>query len=162
MLCFLNPYTRMGGTELVYNLFAECKIGDWHEGLCVSQVSASLQPSFVSYPSTGIPCPIHHRPIVNCHDSKGFLGHHHIWYQGTLVHFSGFLFADTPYFHKLPAGIFIPTLGVGACMGRIVGLCVQWLQWKHPSWGIFDGCKGDGECIVPGVYAMVNSSIRPP
>jgi len=26
----------MGGTELIYNLFAECQIGDWHEGLCVS------------------------------------------------------------------------------------------------------------------------------
>ncbi|CAE6419770.1 unnamed protein product, partial [Rhizoctonia solani] len=36
LLCFLNPYTRMGGTELVYNLFAECRLGDWHEGLCVT------------------------------------------------------------------------------------------------------------------------------
>ena len=26
---------------------------------------------------------------------------------------------------KVPAGIFIPTLGVGACAGRIVGLAVQ-------------------------------------
>ena len=37
LLCFVNPYTRMGGTELVYNLFAECRSGskNTHVGLCV-------------------------------------------------------------------------------------------------------------------------------
>lgn len=35
--CFLNPYTRMGGTELVSALFSECHKGvedEW--GLCLS------------------------------------------------------------------------------------------------------------------------------
>ncbi len=35
ILCFVNPYTRMGGTELVYNLFAECLPGRPSTGLCI-------------------------------------------------------------------------------------------------------------------------------
>ena len=40
LLSFLNPFTRMGGTELVYNLFSECHPdrpggGGTHRGLCV-------------------------------------------------------------------------------------------------------------------------------
>ncbi|KAG8730888.1 hypothetical protein FRC11_005582 [Ceratobasidium sp. 423] len=59
---------------------------------------------------------------------------------------------------KLPAGIFIPTLGVGACFGRIVGLAVQHLHWTHPELRMFDVCKGDLYCVNPGVYAMVGAA----
>ena len=56
---------------------------------------------------------------------------------------------------KLPAGIFIPTLGVGACFGRIVGVAVQYFYLKRPDLEIFKSCKSDTGCIIPGVYAMV-------
>ncbi len=60
---------------------------------------------------------------------------------------------------KLPAGIFIPTLAVGACFGRIVGLLVQYVQWTRPELGFFDWCPAsDSACIVPGVYAMVGAA----
>ena len=47
---------------------------------------------------------------------------------------------------KLPAGIFIPTLGVGACAGRILGIGMQWLQLQHPDAILFNSCKGDLNC----------------
>ncbi len=56
---------------------------------------------------------------------------------------------------KLPAGIFIPTLGVGACFGRILGIAVQYMQLKSPELPIFGACKGNADCIIPGLYAMV-------
>jgi chloride channel 3/4/5 len=60
---------------------------------------------------------------------------------------------------KLPAGIFIPTLAVGACFGRIVGLLVQYTQWTHPQSPLFEWCREDTtSCIVPGVYAMVGAA----
>lgn len=31
------------------------------------------------------------------------------------------------------AGIFIPSLVVGACFGRIVGLAMEWIQYQYPS-----------------------------
>lgn len=91
MLTFLNPYTRMGGTELVYNLFAECHEGDWHEGLCVSRTTPVW-------------------PVVSAIATAGLI-------KAVLV--------TITFGIKVPAGIFIPTLGVGACAGRIVGLAVQ-------------------------------------
>ena len=77
---------------------------------------------------------------------------------------------------KLPAGIFIPTLGetslfpdraaisyirnigVGACFGRILGIGVEYLQMKHPDAGIFRACSGDKDCVIPGLYAMVGAA----
>ena len=59
---------------------------------------------------------------------------------------------------KLPAGIFIPTLGVGACAGRIVGLAVQYAQWRWPAAPIFSSCKPDAQCVIPGLYAMVGAA----
>ncbi|KAB5589136.1 ClC voltage-gated chloride channel protein [Ceratobasidium theobromae] len=166
LLCFLNPYTRMGGTELVYNLLAECQLGDWHEGLCIT-------PDRVGEVGVVI------RAIGTALIVKGAL---------TIITFG----------IKLPAGIFIPTLGapledrslaflrspswhmlgycrvvrigsplrsrqaiyifLGACFGRIVGLVVQYVYWTRPNLGMFEVCKGDTYCVNPGVYAMIGAA----
>ena len=59
---------------------------------------------------------------------------------------------------KVPAGIFIPTLGVGACAGRVLGIGMQWLQLNYPNSRTFHACKGDLDCLVPGLYAMVGAA----
>lgn len=86
LLCFVNPYTRMSGTELVYNLFAECipGSGNNHEGLCVTNPAQQALP-VISAIGTAM--------LV-----KGAL---------TIVTFG----------IKVPAGIFIPSLG-GTSIGR--------------------------------------------
>jgi chloride channel 3/4/5 len=115
----------MGGTELVYNLFAECHSDKGHGGLCVAK-------------------PEHIAPVIRAIAVallvKGGL---------TIVTFG----------IKLPAGIFIPTLGVGACAGRILGLCVQWLSLTNPELWMFDSCgRSNKQCVIPGVYAMVGAA----
>lgn len=55
------------------------------------------------------------------------------------------------------AGIFIPSLVVGACFGRVVGLVMEYVEHSLPNLPMFQGC--DGECIVPGLYAMVRQNI---
>jgi chloride channel 3/4/5 len=128
ILCFLNPYTRMGGTELVYELFAECRTGgNTHSGLCV------LDPGNHSQVWPLV------RAIIIAMIVKGAL---------TVVTFG----------IRVPAGIFIPTLGVGACAGRLLGIGMQWLQWKYPDSGMFVACGGDMDCVVPGLYAMVGAA----
>lgn len=116
----------MGGTELVYNLFSECRLGS-KSSLCVSNPG--------SWEHAG--------PVVNAILTamvvKGAL---------TVVTFG----------IKVPAGIFIPTLGVGACAGRILGILMQWLQARNPNAGLFAACGGDLDCIVPGLYAMVGAA----
>ena len=47
---------------------------------------------------------------------------------------------------KVPAGIFIPTLGVGACAGRVMGIFVQYMQVRSPDARLFASCHGDLNC----------------
>ncbi|KAF9241627.1 chloride channel [Melanogaster broomeanus] len=126
IFCFLNPYTRMGGTELVYDLFSECRTGDVHR-LCV------LDPGNLDHIWPVV------QPILLAMVVKGAL---------TVITFG----------IKLPAGIFIPTLGVGACAGRVVGIAVQHLRWRYPESAVFAVCKGDRNCVIPGLYAMVGAA----
>jgi len=129
ILCFLNPYTRMSGTELVYNLFSECRTGsgNTHSGLCVVDPGTFEKVWPVA------------RAIFTAMVVKAAL---------TVVTFG----------IKVPAGIFIPSLGVGACAGRILGIGMQWLQLTHPDSRLFRSCQGDLDCIIPGLYAMVGAA----
>ena len=114
ILGFLNPFTRMGGTELIYTLFRDCRTNK-NSGLCVnprsssSDVLALIQSIFLAM-------------MV-----KAIL---------TVITFG----------IKLPAGIFIPTLGVGACAGRIIGIGIKWFQMRNPDIALFSPCKGDTDC----------------
>lgn len=58
------------------------------------------------------------------------------------------------------AGIFIPSLVVGACFGRILGLGMEWIEFHHSNLTIFDVCR-ETDCIVPGLYAMVSRFVAP-
>ena len=143
ILCFVNPYTRLGGTELIYNLFEECHPGQTHSGLCIVDPQTQAVPVMAAI---GIAL------IV-----KGVL---------TIVTFG----------IKVPAGTFIPSLGgqpvfnyrfmrathirilVGACAGRILGIFVQWLQYRYPDSPVFQSCGGNMTCVIPGLYAMVGAA----
>jgi len=107
----------MGGTELVYNLFAECRTGSSnnHSGLCIVNPGSFEKVWPVA------------KSILVAMVVKGGL---------TIVTFG----------IKLPAGIFIPTLGVGACVGRVTGIAMQWLQMNHPDLRLFEACKGNADC----------------
>ncbi|KAF9054444.1 Cl-channel protein [Panaeolus papilionaceus] len=60
----------------------------------------------------------------------------------------------------VPAGIFLPTIGIGACLGRAVGLITQSLYRAYPTAWIFLSCPPDPSvrCISPGFYAVIGAS----
>ncbi|KAJ2601178.1 Structural maintenance of chromosomes protein 3 [Coemansia sp. RSA 1722] len=58
----------------------------------------------------------------------------------------------------VPAGMFMPSMGTGASIGRAFGMVVQTLYENHPHWRIFRACKPDVPCITPGVYALVGAA----
>ncbi|KAK9453329.1 chloride channel [Dipodascopsis uninucleata] len=61
---------------------------------------------------------------------------------------------------KVPAGIYVPSMVNGALFGRMVGLCVQWLQFKAPNLFLFSSCPAGSDplaCTIPGVYAIVGA-----
>lgn len=119
----------MGGTELVYILFSECHT----DGAGNRSGLCALNPG-----DLGQVWPVA-RAIVVAMLMKSAL---------TIITFG----------IKLPAGIFIPTLGVGACAGRILGIVVRHLQWRYPNSPVFSVCNGDKDCVAPGLYAMVGAA----
>eukprot|EP01097_Dermamoeba_algensis_P001356 TRINITY_DN1514_c0_g1_i1.p1 TRINITY_DN1514_c0_g1~~TRINITY_DN1514_c0_g1_i1.p1 ORF type:complete len:794 (+),score=111.19 TRINITY_DN1514_c0_g1_i1:42-2423(+) len=58
---------------------------------------------------------------------------------------------------KIPSGLYIPSLAIGACLGRAVGISMQEIQRIHPEWVLFNACKYSETCVSPGVYAMIGA-----
>ncbi|CAG8540609.1 15699_t:CDS:10, partial [Gigaspora rosea] len=59
---------------------------------------------------------------------------------------------------KVPAGVWLPSIAIGACFGRAVGLMVHAWQKYNPGFWLFASCEPDTECITPGMYAMVGAA----
>ncbi|KAF2754633.1 voltage gated chloride channel [Pseudovirgaria hyperparasitica] len=58
---------------------------------------------------------------------------------------------------KVPAGIFVPSMAIGASFGRMIGIMVQALHESFPNSPFFAACDPDGPCITPGTYAFLGA-----
>ncbi|KAE8376910.1 voltage-gated chloride channel [Aspergillus bertholletiae] len=58
---------------------------------------------------------------------------------------------------KVPAGIFVPSMAIGASFGRLVGVLVQALYERFPDSAFFAACEPDVPCITPGTYAFLGA-----
>jgi chloride channel 3/4/5 len=58
---------------------------------------------------------------------------------------------------KVPAGIFVPSMAIGASFGRMVGIFVQHLHESFPESAFFAACEPDVPCITPGTYAFLGA-----
>ncbi|KAI0970532.1 voltage gated chloride channel [Xylaria arbuscula] len=59
---------------------------------------------------------------------------------------------------KVPAGIFVPSMAIGASFGRTVGIIMQTIYHAHPDSPFFSACPPDGPCITPGTYAFLGAA----
>lgn len=59
---------------------------------------------------------------------------------------------------KVPAGIFVPSMAIGASFGRMVGILVQALHEAFPHAKFFAACEPDVPCITPGTYAFLGAA----
>ena len=69
-----------------------------------------------------------------------------------------FVLVILSYGCKVPAGIFIPSMAVGATFGRMVGILVKALQSAHPDWRMFAACAAGEPCVTPGTYAVMGAA----
>ncbi|KAF7289525.1 Chloride channel protein [Mycena chlorophos] len=60
----------------------------------------------------------------------------------------------------IPSGIFLPTIAIGACLGRAMGLLIQGLHRAYPTAWIFQSCPPDLtiRCVSPGFYSVIGAS----
>jgi len=59
---------------------------------------------------------------------------------------------------KVPAGIFVPSMAIGASFGRMVGILVEALHHAYPTATYFAQCEPDVPCITPGTYAFLGAA----
>lgn len=69
-----------------------------------------------------------------------------------------FVLVVLSYGARVPAGIFIPSMAVGATFGRMVGILVKALQTTFPTWSLFSACAPNAPCITPGTYAVLGAA----
>jgi chloride channel 3/4/5 len=66
-------------------------------------------------------------------------------------------FVILSYGCKVPAGIFVPSMAIGATFGRMVGIAVQAMHESFPDSRFFASCQPDVPCITPGTYAFLGA-----
>lgn len=59
---------------------------------------------------------------------------------------------------KVPAGIFVPSMAIGASFGRLIGILVQALHESFPNATYFSACTSGETCITPGTYAFLGAA----
>ncbi|EGW31629.1 uncharacterized protein SPAPADRAFT_62240 [Spathaspora passalidarum NRRL Y-27907] len=59
---------------------------------------------------------------------------------------------------RVPAGIFVPSMAVGATFGRALGIIVDMIYQKHKDSFYFSTCADGGRCIIPGTYAFLGAA----
>ncbi|KAI8344822.1 chloride channel [Chlamydoabsidia padenii] len=128
VVCFWNPFARLSLNEFVANLFSECSSTNDNAGLC-AQASDEIPRLLYLLLTTLV-----------------------IKMGLTVITFGC----------AVPGGIFLPALIIGATTGRIIGLIMQYLTLTYSHMWPFTVCADDlatrGECVIPGVYAMVGAA----
>ncbi|XP_055708576.1 H(+)/Cl(-) exchange transporter 5 isoform X1 [Phlebotomus papatasi] len=139
IIAYPNPYTRMNMGELIFLLFKQCGISN-SDPLCDYNRNFTDVNSAIEIAAAG--------PGV----------YHAIWLL-ILTFIVKLVLTIFTFGIKVPCGLFIPSLCLGAIMGRIVGIGMEQLAYNYPKVWIFSGeCSTGENCITPGLYAMVGAA----
>ena len=70
----------------------------------------------------------------------------------------GFFLAAITFGLQIPAGIILPSMAIGALVGRAVGILMEIWVDNHPGFIAFQSCPPDTPCITPGTYAIIGAA----
>ncbi|XP_008318703.1 H(+)/Cl(-) exchange transporter 5 isoform X1 [Cynoglossus semilaevis] len=143
LLAFPNSYTRMSGSELISELFNDCTLLD------SSQLCGYKQLPNIS--DTGVGNTLGDRPA-------GEALYTALWQLALALLFKMMITVIT-FGMKVPSGLFIPSMAIGAIAGRLLGVAMEQLAYYNHDSLIFKGwCSQGADCITPGLYAMVGAA----
>ncbi|CAF94486.1 unnamed protein product, partial [Tetraodon nigroviridis] len=140
LVAYPNSYTRMSGAELISELFNDCSLLDSSQLCGYQQVG-----------QTGVGNSLADRPAGP--------GLYTALWQLALALLFKMLITVVTFGMKVPSGLFIPSMAVGAIAGRLLGVGMEQLAYYNHDWLIFRGwCTPEADCITPGLYAMVGAA----
>jgi chloride channel 3/4/5 len=70
----------------------------------------------------------------------------------------GFFLSSITFGLQVPAGILLPSMAIGALVGRAVGIIMEIWVDNHPSFFVFQACDPDLRCITPATYAIIGAA----
>ncbi|XP_058251659.1 H(+)/Cl(-) exchange transporter 3 isoform X2 [Hemibagrus wyckioides] len=141
IVAFPNPYTRQNTSQLIKELFTDCGPLESSQ-LCQyrSQMNGSQ-----AYPEGT--------------EATTTPGVYSAMWQLSLALIFKIIMTIFTFGLKVPSGLFIPSMAIGAIAGRIVGIAVEQLAYYHHDWFLFkEWCEVGADCITPGLYAMVGAA----
>ncbi|KAL3287204.1 hypothetical protein HHI36_001681 [Cryptolaemus montrouzieri] len=139
IISYPNKYTRMSTSQLIYLLFSQCGISNT-DGLCdynrnFTDVNSAIE---IAEAGDGV-----HKAIF-------------LLIMALLLKLGMTIFT---FGIKVPCGLFIPSLCLGAIVGRIWGIAIEQMAFYYPKSWMFTGeCSTGDDCITPGLYAMVGAA----
>lgn len=134
-----NIYTRMNTSDLIKLLFSQCGIADVYP-LCDynRNFTTANQPVEIASANTGV--------------------YHSLILLSLSLVFKLVITVFT-FGIKVPAGLFIPSMAMGAIMGRMVGIGMEQIAMNNKHLWIFqNACPKGDSCMTPGLYAMVGAA----
>ncbi|KAK5989066.1 H(+)/Cl(-) exchange transporter 5 [Cladobotryum mycophilum] len=70
----------------------------------------------------------------------------------------GFFLATITFGLQIPAGILLPSMAIGALVGRAMGIMMEIWVDNFRSFSLFQTCTPDVPCVTPGTYAIVGAA----
>ena len=145
IISFVNPFTRKSTSGLIKELFAVCEWED-NSDLCDYKNTERItnngttQASNIAWgaPNAGLKTAIWELMMAAI-------------VKSVITVFTFGL--------KVPAGLFIPSLAVGGCIGRVVGELVQYITYLNRDSSFLQSiCPDMSVCTLTGLYAMVGAA----
>ncbi|XP_055051123.1 H(+)/Cl(-) exchange transporter 3 isoform X2 [Misgurnus anguillicaudatus] len=140
IVAFPNPYTRQNTSELIKELFTDCGPLESSQ-LCQYRSQMNGSQAYPEGSEAATP------------------GVYSAMWQLSLALIFKIIMTIFTFGLKVPSGLFIPSMAIGAIAGRIVGIAVEQLAYYHHDWFLFrEWCEVGADCITPGLYAMVGAA----
>ncbi|KAG7280388.1 hypothetical protein CRUP_035830 [Coryphaenoides rupestris] len=141
VVAFPNPYTRQNTSELIKELFTDCGPLESSQ-LCQYRSQMNGSKAFTETPN-----------------QPAGPGVYAAMWQLCLALIFKIIITIFTFGLKVPSGLFIPSMAIGAIAGRIVGIAMEQLAYYHHDWFLFkEWCAVGADCITPGLYAMVGAA----
>jgi chloride channel 3/4/5 len=135
LIAFPNIFHRGNSGALLANLFTDCRNIDVAADDDANQGSDSVITAL-------------------CEDGREW---NSLWLM-LIACAARFFLTTITYGSAIPSGVFMPSLCIGALMGRIMGiLMAQWqLAAGNSLW--FNQCRGGSQCVNPALYAVIGAA----
>ncbi|MCP9263939.1 H(+)/Cl(-) exchange transporter 3 [Dirofilaria immitis] len=143
---YFNPYTRRSSSSLIRQLFDRCGPEDFMMDLC------DYQNKTFSFDKVD----------DNYHTGELGAGVHSAFIKLILALVIKLILTIFTFGIKVPAGLFVPSLAMGAIAGRLLGISVEGiaasLQKNAEIHNTIWACQVGKDCVMPGLYAMVGAA----